>query len=81
MKCPLPYYWMCHIVIALLIAVTLWPVLGIAAGLTGGAMFYVGREFTQWQQGGGKGLPLDWPGFLAPMIVCVALIVVYFVWH
>lgn len=71
MKCPFPYYWMCHIAVALLVAITLWPLIGLIGGLASGAMFYVGREFTQWEQGGGKGLPFDWRGLLAPVIVCV----------
>lgn len=74
MTCPLPRYWMCHAVFALVIAVALWPALGLAAGLTAGAFFYIGREFTQWEQGGGAGLPFDWPGLLAPVVVCSAVL-------
>lgn len=73
MQCPLPRYYFCHAVIALLIAVALWPVFSLTAGLCAGVAFYAGREFTQWEQGGGKGLPFDWPGVLAPVIVCFSL--------
>lgn len=67
MDCPLPRYWMCHAVFALLIAVLLWPLIGLDAGLAAGAFFYVGREYTQWE----SGLPFDWPGLLAPLVVCL----------
>ena len=70
MTCPLPRYWMCHAVIALLIAAVLWPVLGLVAGLAAGVAFYAGREFTQWEQGNGPGLPFDWKGILAPAVTC-----------
>lgn len=73
MNCPLPRYWMCHIAIALIIAAVLWYPLGLAAGLAAGTFFYVGREFTQWEQGGGPGLPFDWPGVLAPAIACALI--------
>jgi len=73
-KCPLPRYWMCHTLIALAIGVVLWPFIGLVAGLAAGAFFYVGREFTQWDQGDGPGLPIDWPGLLAPLLSCIALI-------
>jgi hypothetical protein len=64
MTCPIGRYWMCHAVFSLAIAIALWPLLGLPAGLSAGVAFYVGREFTQWEQGGGKGLPFDWPGLL-----------------
>ena len=70
MNCPLPRYYFCHAAIALLIAVAVWPLLGLPAGLTAGVAFYAGREYTQWEQGGGKGLPFDWRGILAPVIAC-----------
>lgn len=70
MDCPLPRYWMCHAVFALLIAVLLWPLIGLDAGLAAGAFFYVGREYTQWEQGNGPGLPFDWMGLLAPLVAC-----------
>lgn len=70
MNCPLPRYYFCHAVIALLIAGAVWPLLGLHSGLTAGVAFYAGREYTQWEQGGGKGLPFDWPGILAPVIAC-----------
>lgn len=57
--------------IALLIAAILWWPLGLNAGLAAGVAFYAGREFTQWEQGGGPGLPFDWPGILAPVAVCL----------
>lgn len=73
MSCPLPRYYLCHIVIALLIAGALWPVMGLSAGLAAGVAFYAGREFTQWEQGGGDGLPFDWKGIAAPAIVCALI--------
>lgn len=72
MTCPLPRYWMCHIAIALLIALAVWPVLGVNAGLTAGATFYIGRELTQWE----SGLPFDWKGLLAPVLACLAVLIV-----
>jgi len=77
MTCPLPRYYLCHVVVALAIAAVLWPVLGLAAGLSAGAFFYVGREFTQWEQGGGAGLPFDWPGLLAPAAACLFILVLH----
>lgn len=80
MTCPLPRYYLCHIVIALAIAAVMAPLLGLAAGLAAGAAFYAGREFTQWEQGGGEGLPVDWKGLLAPVIACVLVGFVFFLW-
>jgi hypothetical protein len=71
MNCPLPRYYLCHAVVALLIAVALWPFLGLVAGLAAGAAFYVGREFTQWE----GGLKFDWKGLLAPLLTCVTIVV------
>jgi hypothetical protein len=70
MNCPLPRYYLCHAVVALLIAGAVWPILGLHAGVAAGAFFYVGREFTQWEQGGGPGLPFDWKGLAVPVLVC-----------
>ena len=75
MTCPLPRYYLCHAVMALLIAAALWPLLGIVAGLSAGVAFYAGREFTQWEQGGGPGLPFDWPGIAAPVVACGSVFV------
>jgi hypothetical protein len=67
---------MCHAAISLLIASAIWPFMGLPAGLTAGVAFYVGREFTQWEQGGGPGLPFDWLGVLAPAAVCLLVYLV-----
>lgn len=81
MNCPLPRYYFCHAVVALAIAAVLWWPLGLPAGLAAGIAFYVGREFTQWEQGGGPGLPFDWPGVIAPVVACLAVLSVYlYVW-
>lgn len=74
MNCPLPRYWQCHAMVALLIAIVLWPFLGLQAGLAAGAAFYAGREFTQWEQGDGPGLPFDWKGILAPLVACLLVL-------
>lgn len=74
MNCPLPRYWMCHALVALLIALFFWPLVSLESGLMAGAFFYVGREYTQWEQGGGPGLPFDWPGVLAPLALCLSLL-------
>lgn len=74
MNCPLPRYWMCHSLVALLIAAILWPLVGLPAGLCAGVAFYAGREFTQWEQGGGPGLAFDWLGILAPFTVCLSIL-------
>lgn len=74
MNCPLPRYWMCHAAVALIIALVLWPFLGLQAGLTGGVAFYAGREFTQWEQGDGPGLPFDWKGTAAPALACLLVL-------
>lgn len=73
MSCPLPRYWMCHIVIAMAIGVVLAPFSDLVAGLLAGMFFYVGREFTQWEQGGGPGRPFDWKGLIAPILACCAV--------
>lgn len=73
MNCPLPRYYACHAVIALLIAAAVWPFVSLEAGLAAGVAFYAGREFTQWEQGGGPGLPFDWPGIAAPAIACIII--------
>lgn len=71
MNCPLPRYYLCHAVIALLIAMVIWPVLGIVAGLSAGVAFYAGRELTQWE----SGLPFDWKGIAAPFVACFAVLI------
>lgn len=71
MTCPLPRYWMCHIAIALLIAVCVWPFLGLNAGFAAGASIYIGREITQWE----SGLPFDWKGLLAPLLVNLLILI------
>jgi hypothetical protein len=78
--CPFGRYYICHAVFALAIAVLLWPFLGLSAGLSAGAAFYVGREYTQWEQGGGAGLPFDWPGLLAPVLICAFVYVLALVY-
>jgi len=64
---------MCHAVIALLIAASIWPVFGLFAGLTAGVAFYAGREYTQWE----SGLAFDWKGVAAPLVACVLVLGVY----
>ncbi len=76
MNCPLPRYWMCHIVIALAIASVVAPFLGLVAGLAAGVAFYAGREFTQWE----SGLPFDWKGIAAPFAACLAVLIVSLIW-
>jgi hypothetical protein len=66
---------MCHAAVALIIAVVLWPFLGLQAGLAAGVAFYAGREFTQWEQGGGPGLLFDWKGIAAPFVACLMVLV------
>lgn len=73
MNCPLPRYFLCHAVIALLIAAAIWPVLGLVAGLAAGTAFYAGREYTQWE----AGLPFDWKGIAAPLLACLIVLVIY----
>lgn len=74
MNCPLPRYYLCHAVIALIIAAGLAPIVGLVAGLAAGVAFYAGREFTQWEQGGGPGLPFDWKGIAAPAVACLIVL-------
>lgn len=71
MNCPLPRYYLCHAVVALLIAAALWPFIGLVAGLAAGAAFYAGREFTQWE----SGLKFDWRGLLAPLLTCLTIVI------
>lgn len=73
MNCPLPRYYFCHAVIALVIAAALWPLVSLEAGLCAGAAFYCGREYTQWE----SGLPFDWRGLLAPVAVCLISLLAY----
>ena len=77
MDCPLPRYWMCHAMVSLIIAAVLWWPFGLTAGLTAGVAFYAGREFTQWEQGDGPGLPIDWKGILAPFVACLIVYAVH----
>jgi len=71
---------MCHAIISLIIAGLLWWPLGLNAGLAAGVFFYAGREFTQWEQGGGPGLPFDYPGIAAPAIACLAVYLAHLLW-
>lgn len=73
MNCPLPRYYLCHAVIALLIAACLWPVLGLNAGLAAGVAFYAGREFTQWE----SGITFDWKGIAAPLLGCLVALIIH----
>lgn len=75
MNCPLPRYYLCHAIVALLIAVAIWPVLGLVAGLAAGTAFYAGREYTQWE----SGLPFDWKGIVAPFIACLIVLLIFMV--
>lgn len=75
MNCPLPRYWMCHALVALLIALFLWPIISLEAGFAAGTAFYAGREYTQWE----SGLPFDWKGIAAPFIACCLVLVVHLV--
>ncbi len=72
MECPLPRYYFCHAVVALLIAAVVSPFFGVNAGLVAAVAFYAGREFTQWE----SGLPFDWMGLLAPTVACIAAYVI-----
>jgi hypothetical protein len=74
LQCPLPHYWMCHIVIALVIALLLWWPLGLGAGLTVGAAVYISREIAQWQDGN----DFDWKGLFAPVAACFLALLVKF---
>lgn len=67
--CPFGRYYICHAIVALIIAVVIWPIFGLNAGLAAGGAFYVGREFTQWE----GGLPFDWKGILAPLLAVAAV--------
>lgn len=71
--CPLPYY-LCHAIVALIIAAVIWPFFGIYAGLLTGVAFYAGREVVQWQ----SGLPFDWKGIVSPAVVNAAVGLAYF---
>lgn len=73
LTCPLPYY-LCHAIIALAIALVLWPITGIYGGLMTGVAFYAGRELVQWQ----SGLPFDWKGIASPAIVNAVVGLAYF---
>ncbi len=73
MNCPLPRYYLCHAVIALIIAAVLWWPLGLNAGLAAGVAFYAGREYTQWE----SGLPFDWKGITAPLAACLVVFGIY----
>lgn len=73
MNCPLPRYYLCHSVIALIIAVAIWPFLGLVAGLAAGVAFYAGREYTQWE----SGLPFDWKGVFAPFVSSLIVLLIY----
>ena len=70
MNCPLPRYYLCHSLVSIIIAFAVAPVLGLEAGCAAGAAFYAGREYTQWEQGGGAGLPFDYKGIIAPVLTC-----------
>lgn len=69
LDCPFPRYWMCHILVALLIALVVWPFLGLTAGLASGASFYIGREIRDYEKLG----EWDWPGLIAPVSACLLI--------
>jgi hypothetical protein len=68
----IPYY-VGHALLSLIIAAVVSPFLGVYAGLASGASFYIGREIAQWQ----SGKDFDWPGLLAPLLTCLAVLVLY----
>ena len=72
MECPLPRYWLCHIIISLLIACAIWPLLGLDAGLCAGAFFYIGREVRDREKLGAW----DWYGLLAPVLSCLGAFII-----
>lgn len=72
MTCPFPRYWICHALIALAVAVVVWPFLGLTFGLLIGAGFYAIREIIQWR----NGKPFDWPGLLAPVLACAVVLAI-----
>jgi hypothetical protein len=73
LECPLPRYYFCHAAFALLIAVLLAPGIGFYGGLCCGAMFYISREWAQYE----FGLLFDWPGLLAPLLTCAIAAIIY----
>lgn len=74
MICPLPRYWMCHAVVALIIMAVFgfiaWflPVQFAFAGACAGGGFYAGKEFSQWVD---QSLMFDWKGLMAPIMACL----------
>lgn len=65
----LPFYWLRHAAIALVISLAMWFVPHAWALL--GAMFYVGREVRDREKLG----VWDWPGLVAPVTISAILYV------
>jgi len=76
MAAPWPYRVNHCIIASLIMAVIGWPSHSALAGAVGGSMFYVGREFQQYDAEGQTGLttlgdfgvPLLWVTFVAFVI-------------
>ena len=67
----LPFYWLRHAAIALVISLAMWFV--PHAWAWAGAMFYLGREIRDREKLG----VWDWPGLLWPVGACCALWVIF----
>ncbi len=61
-------YWMAHIIVAWFIS-GVFLAIGIYALPFAGALFYLSREITQWEE---KGY-FDWTGLLFPILACIFL--------
>jgi hypothetical protein len=59
-------YWFAHIIISLGISGIIYYFSKQNVAIWFGFVFYLGREFTQWEYLG----TFDWPGLIGPLAVC-----------
>jgi len=71
-------YWVRHSIIALVIMLACWPIVGPGVGALIAAGFYLGHEIDDLYRLHKNGNKFDWRGLLAPW---AAVFIVWLIWR